>query len=207
MTVPQQTGVTRPVTKRGQATRSALLKAAEEVFGESSYDRAAVSEITRRAGVAQGTFYVYFPDKKSAFIELVHHLNEILRRTIATAIGDATDRMDMESIGLRTFFQFIRDHSALYQVMREAQFVDRDTYAWHYETLATGYKRGLESAIGEGQLDPSLDTVVAVDALLGMTEFFGWKYGIQQGGTPSEDQFDQILGFMSRGLMYQGVGP
>ncbi len=207
MAIPQQTAVTRPVTKRGQATRSALLKAAEEVFGESSYDRAAVSEITRRAGVAQGTFYVYFPDKKSVFIELVHHLNEVLRRTIATAIGDATDRMEMESIGLRTFFQFIQDHSALYQVMREAQFVDPDTYAWHYETLATGYKRGLESAIGEGQLDPSLDTVVAVDALLGMTEFFGWKYGIQQGGTPSEDQFDQILGFMSRGLMYQGVGP
>ena len=106
------------MTKRGQATRRSLVKAAEEVFGEFSYERASVSEITRRAGVAQGTFYVYFPDKKSVFIELVHHLNEILRRTIATAIGDATDRMEMESIGLRTFFEFIHEHTALYQVMR-----------------------------------------------------------------------------------------
>jgi len=198
------TGVTQPVTKRGQATRSAILKAAEEVFGEYSYDRAPVSEITRRAGVAQGTFYVYFPDKKAVFIELVHHLNRILRRTIATAIGDATDRMEMERVGLRTFFQFIQDHTALYQVMREAQFVDPDTYAWHYDTLAIGYKRGLEEAIERGQLDPSLDTAIAVDALLGMAEFVGWRYGILGGGMPNDEQFEQLFGLISRGLMYKG---
>ena len=168
MTATHQQGVVQPVTKRGQATRRSLVKAAEEVFGESSYERASVSEITRRAGVAQGTFYVYFPDKKSVFIELVHHLNEILRRTIATAIGDATDRMEMESIGLRTFFEFIHDHAALYQVMREAQFVDPETYAWHYETLARGYKEGLEAAMASGQLSGELDSESAVDALLGM---------------------------------------
>jgi AcrR family transcriptional regulator len=204
MTASEQTGTTQPATKRGQATRNALLKAAEEVFGEYAYDRAPVSEITRRAGVAQGTFYIYFPDKKAVFIELVHHLNAILRRTIASAIGDTSDRMEVERIGLRTFFQFIKDHTALYQVMREAQFVDPDTYAWHYETLAIGYKQGLETAIGRGQLSEDLDVVIAVDALLGMTEFFGWKYGIQGSGIPTDDQFDQILGFMSRGLMYQG---
>ena len=74
--------VTMPVTKRGHATRQSILKAAEEVFGEFGFDRASISEITRRAGVAQGTFYVYFPDKKSVFTELVHHLNTILRRFI-----------------------------------------------------------------------------------------------------------------------------
>jgi len=191
------------VTKRGQATRRSLVKAAEEVFGEFSYERASVSEITRRAGVAQGTFYVYFHYNKSVFIELVHHLNEILRRTIATAIGDATDRMEMESIGLRTFFEFIHEHTALYQVMREAQFVDPETYAWHYETLAKGYEEGLKAAMASGQLSSELDSESAVDALLGMTEFVGWKYGVERGGTPTEQQFEHMLGFISRGLMYQ----
>ena len=69
-----------PVTAKGRATRRALLDAAEAVFGEYSYDRASISEITRRAGVAQGTFYLYFPDKKAAFVELVHVLNHDLRR-------------------------------------------------------------------------------------------------------------------------------
>ncbi len=67
-------GPKAPPTAKGRATRQAILEAAEEVFGELSYDRASIAEITRRAGVAQGTFYVYFADKKAAFIELVHVL-------------------------------------------------------------------------------------------------------------------------------------
>jgi AcrR family transcriptional regulator len=44
-----------PVTARGEATRRKILDAAEEVFGEMGYYEASISEITRRAGVAQGT--------------------------------------------------------------------------------------------------------------------------------------------------------
>lgn len=196
--------VATPVTKRGHATRQAILRAAEEVFGEEGYDGASISEITRRAGVAQGTFYVYFPDKKAVFIELVHHLNSILRRTIATELSGVSDRLEMERLGIRTFFVFVHEHAALYMVMREAQFVDPETYAWHYETLAEGYRRGLQTAIDAGQLDPRLDIEIATDALLGIAEFVGWKYAIQRGGSPTDEQFDQLMAFIARGLMYQG---
>ena len=96
-----------PQTAKGRATRQAILDAAEEVFGELSYDKASIAEITRRAGVAQGTFYLYFPDKKSAFIELVHQMNHDLRRMLSEAIADSPDRLTAERIGLRTFFQNI----------------------------------------------------------------------------------------------------
>jgi AcrR family transcriptional regulator len=54
--------------------RTQLLTAARAVFGKKGYDEATVSEIVTRAGVAQGTFYLYFPGKQSlagAFAELV----------------------------------------------------------------------------------------------------------------------------------------
>jgi AcrR family transcriptional regulator len=117
-----------PPTAKGRATRRALLQAAEEVFGELSYDRASIAEITSRAGVAQGTFYVYFPDKKSAFIELVHQLNHDLRRAIAEATADAPDRLAVERIGFRTFFDYVMLHEPLYRIVRESQFVDPETY-------------------------------------------------------------------------------
>ena len=53
-----------PATSRGQRTRNKLLDAAEQVFGEQGYEKASIVEITRTAGVAQGTFYVYFESKK-----------------------------------------------------------------------------------------------------------------------------------------------
>jgi AcrR family transcriptional regulator len=54
--------------------RTQLLLAARAVFARKGYDEATVSEIVGRAGVAQGTFYLYFPGKEAlagAFAELV----------------------------------------------------------------------------------------------------------------------------------------
>jgi len=203
MTTPTTGKPNLPVTKRGQATRAALLKAAEQVFGEYSYERASVSEITRRAGVAQGTFYVYFSDKKAAYVELVHELNALMRRTIAIAIGEETDRMEMERTGFLTFFEFVNEHTALYKIMREAEFVDPDLYRWHYETLGRGYRKGVQAAIDAGQLAAGLDAETAADILMGLSEYIGWKYVIRGEGAPSHEAFEQIMGFIARGLMYR----
>lgn len=54
--------------------RTQLLTAARSVFARKGYDDSTVAEIVGRAGVAQGTFYLYFPGKESlagAFAELV----------------------------------------------------------------------------------------------------------------------------------------
>jgi AcrR family transcriptional regulator len=43
--------------------RTQLLAAARDVFSKKGYDNATVSEIVGKAGVAQGTFYLYFAGK------------------------------------------------------------------------------------------------------------------------------------------------
>jgi AcrR family transcriptional regulator len=54
--------------------RTQLLDSARAVFAKKGYEDATVSEIVSRAGVAQGTFYLYFPGKEAlagAFAELL----------------------------------------------------------------------------------------------------------------------------------------
>lgn len=189
-----------PATPRGRATRRALLDAAEEVFGELSYDRASVAEITRRAGVAQGTFYVYFPDKEAAFVQLVRELNHSLRKTIAMAVDGLTDRIEIERAGFRSFYEYVTKHSALYKIVREAEFVNEEIYRWHYRTLSAGYVRGLEKAIEAGQIRSDLDPETTAQLLMGIAEFTGGEYVLGRGGSPSEETFQQILGFIERGL-------
>ena len=50
--------------------RVQILNAARNVFKEKGYETATISEIVKQAGVAQGTFYLYFDSKKSIVIEL-----------------------------------------------------------------------------------------------------------------------------------------
>src|SRR5580658_5851521 len=52
---------------QGEATRSDLLGAARELFGERGYGATSVEEIVARAGVTKGALYHHFSDKESLF--------------------------------------------------------------------------------------------------------------------------------------------
>lgn len=48
-----------------------ILEAAFEVFGECGLAGARLDDIARRAGVAKGTIYLYFPNKEALFKEMI----------------------------------------------------------------------------------------------------------------------------------------
>src|SRR3546814_6669921 len=59
-----------PRTERGRRTLRALLDAAAAEFGEKGFHDGSISAITRRAGVALGTFYTYFDRSEEHTSEL-----------------------------------------------------------------------------------------------------------------------------------------
>src|SRR5687768_2660889 len=115
-----------PVSARGKRSRERLLRAAESVFGEHGFEDASIAEICRLAGCSLGSFYVYFPDKRHAFVELVDSLGARLRATLTRAVvkAGAKDRLAVERAGLLAFFRFLREHRTLYRIVRQSEFVD-----------------------------------------------------------------------------------
>jgi len=71
----------RPRTRRKQARPAELLAAALDCFVEKGFAATRMEDIARRAGVAKGTFYLYFPSKEAVFEALVR---ETLLPRIAT---------------------------------------------------------------------------------------------------------------------------
>jgi AcrR family transcriptional regulator len=57
-------------TRRGDATRARLLKAAVELLEKGGYAAASVTSVASRAGVATGSLYRHFPSKASMFVEV-----------------------------------------------------------------------------------------------------------------------------------------
>ena len=45
--------------------RTQILDAARSILAEKGFEATTVSEVVAKAGVAQGTFYLYFPSKAS----------------------------------------------------------------------------------------------------------------------------------------------
>src|SRR5699024_4093275 len=90
----------RPTTARGEATRQKILLAADHEFGQQSFFRGSVSDITHRAGVAQGTFYIYFETKQDVFRELVRHMGREVRRMLTHAVEPGVPRLVAARQGL-----------------------------------------------------------------------------------------------------------
>ncbi len=188
-----------PVTQRGQKTRQKLLRAAETIFGEKGYERASIADITRKSGVALGTFYVYFPDKQSIFVEVVDELGERLRRLIAEAVVGLTHRIDVEREGLRTFFQFAREHPNLYRVVRQAEFVDEACYRRYYDRFAKGYVRGLTQAMEAGQVR-RMDPESLAYCLMGIGDFLGMRWVIWEGDPSIDGVLDTAMALIRHGM-------
>ena len=53
------------IAKKKEEKRSALLNAAFELFTVKGLHQTSISDISKKAGVAKGTFYLYFKDKYS----------------------------------------------------------------------------------------------------------------------------------------------
>lgn len=188
----------RPATARGEATRRKLLEAAEAELGEKGFHAASVASITARAGVGQGTFYLYFPGKEDALRELVRHMGRELRRHLAEATQDAATRLETERRGLEAFVHFALDHRNLYRVVMESQFVDEAIYREYYETLAQGYARGLEAAQARGEVRRG-DAETQAWALMGVAHFVGLR-ALWSEGAPDRHALDSVLDFLQHGL-------
>ena len=171
---PSRDTIPAPRTTRGWRTRQKVLEGAEQVFGRDGFHRASIVDITRTAGVGQGTFYLYFPSKEALFVELVRQMGHEMRRRLAESAAGLSSRAEAEREGLRAFFEFVGQHPAMYRIVRECEFVDPEEFRNWYEELAEGYVRGISHAMQQGEFRP-LDAEVAAYCLMGMGDFLGMK--------------------------------
>ena len=107
------------ITKDPEIRKLELIKTALELFRENGCEQTSVSDIVKKVGVAQGTFYYYFKSKDdilSAVIDyyLREHLERMVRQLIADDSINATQKLQMVidaslslKSGERNFVEFL----------------------------------------------------------------------------------------------------
>lgn len=188
-----------PATPRGEATRRKLMSAAEEEFGSKGFHVASVSSITTRAGVGQGTFYLYFRTKEEIFVTLVRDIGRNLRRHMRNAVGATSDRIEAERQGMEAFFDFACRQPGLYRIVQESQFVDEGVFREYYERIAKAYAADLEAATNRGELRPG-DPEVRAWALMGAGHFLSMRHCLWAGQVPLPAAVDGLMDLVANGM-------
>ncbi len=72
--------------------RREILDAARDVFARKGYNPATIDDIVAQAGVARGTFYLYFDDKRAVFSELIDRFAAQITAAIQRIVTDDSSR-------------------------------------------------------------------------------------------------------------------
>lgn len=191
-----------PRTERGRRTLRKLLDASATEFGEKGFHEASVSSITRRAGVALGTFYTYFDSKDSLFRALVHDMSDNVKSSARSALKDDMGALEIEEAALAAFLAFAREHKEIYRIIDEAEFVDPASYRNHYQTIATRIAGRLKSGGEAGEFREDLGELEAW-AIMGMNVFVGLRYVVWGDDVP--DHSPEALARGVNRLLAEGV--
>ncbi len=151
--------------------RERILEAAVKVFAKKGYFAAKVAEIARKAGVADGTIYLYFRNKEDILVSLFEqvmagHL-ERARRDVAGAEGAAARLLAVAEHHLRGLGAN-RDLAVVFQVelRQSTKFMERFTASWLQDYFAL-LSQIIEDGQKDGSLRPDLPRKVVTKAFFG----------------------------------------
>jgi TetR/AcrR family fatty acid metabolism transcriptional regulator len=144
--------------KKSDDKRQRILQAAARVFARKGYHGARVSEIARRAEVADGTIYLYFRDKEDILVSLFDEvMREHLKRAHVEieALSGTREKLLAMARGHLGLLGGNRDLAVVFQVelRHSTKFMERFTASWlqDYFALLTGI-------VEEGQEEGTLRT-------------------------------------------------
>lgn len=140
-----------------------------------------MSSITRRAGVALGSFYTYFDSKDALFRALVADMSEMVRTSARSAISEGMGPLEIERAALAAFLRFAAEHKEIYRIIDEAEFVDPASYRTHYETIAARFADRLRAGTASGDFREGLGELEAW-AMMGINVFVGLRYVVWGAG-------------------------
>lgn len=214
--MPRQTLFNLPEEKR-----QAVIQAAIEEFADHDYASASVSRIVARAGIAKGSLYQYFEDKKELYLYLLD-----LAAQQKMAFLQAAQPPDPRT-GLfpylrwmvRVGVQFQLAHPRLSQVAYRAVYGHlpfKDELIHRVKEMSLEYFRQLvKQGIAQGDVDPSVDPELAAFVMNTVSAEFGFfitdllgvdPERLARGGSDALDMeaveraYDDLLRILEHGL-------
>jgi TetR/AcrR family transcriptional regulator, fatty acid metabolism regulator protein len=160
--------------RRSDDKRARILQAAVKVFARRGYFASRVSDVARRAGVADGTIYLYFRNKEdilvSLFDEVMSEHLEGRGRDVEPG-GDAPARLRAVAERHLGLLGRNRELAVVFQVelRQSTKFMERFTASWLQDYFAL-IAEVIEQGQREGTLRADLPVKVATKAFFGILD-------------------------------------
>ncbi|NLL43965.1 MAG: TetR/AcrR family transcriptional regulator [Firmicutes bacterium] len=141
--------------------REAIIKAAVEEFAQAPFEQASLTKIVENCGIAKGSMYQYFKDKRDLYLYIVDLAYEQKRAYVAKAFAKEGDIFSVLEEYYQESYAFALDHPLFHQVTNK--FWDNKGGSLRLElekgrlSRASDFAQFLDAAMAEGKVNGELD--------------------------------------------------
>jgi AcrR family transcriptional regulator len=183
--------------------RAAILMAAREVLATKGLEAAKISDIVARAGVAQGTFYLYFPSKSSLVIALTEEMNIQVMASVQEAVVQSESFAAAITSGITATFEVMGRYRDVLDVIHsrigigEMRALCEEMYQPFYSFISDLIRQGQMS---QDALAADVNPEIAAWLIVGLIEHAGHECFVYHTQTPSEAFIAEVARFVRGAL-------
>ena len=191
--------------ERKEAKQQLILDAAVVEIARHGYYRATVSAIARRAGVADGTIYLYFKNKEAILVS-------VFERAMRRFIEEAREIVEHVGVGAEEKLRRIvelhlsllgadRDLAVIFQVefRHTVHVLELLSHGGIRDYLAL-IARVVEQGKGEGQFRVDVDALFAAKVVFGVLDEMATDWVLSKKNVRLAAQADAVTDFLLGGL-------
>lgn len=183
--------------------RGELLRVAREIFAEKGYEATTISEIVARAGVAQGTFYWYFPSKTSLIVTLAEEMESQIEDTLVSTYTASDHLSKMIEQSVTRAFHIMEQYRDVLAIIRSTTSRRIETPSEHariftpYYALIANFIRQEQA---KGTLNPAINADVTATLIVGTIYYTAEECYVYHSPIPAETFITETAHFVQRAL-------
>lgn len=188
-----------PATVRGARTRAALVAAARKVFERDGYLDAKLTDITKAAGCATGSFYTYFANKEEIFAAVLEQAQQDMMHPGMGRVGGTDDPYAVLEASNRAYLEAYRRNAKLMGLLEQVAQIDPTFRAFRSQRADAFVQRnaaGIADLQARGIAGADVDPRLASLALSGMVSRLA--YGAFVLGEAVDIDFEALVGTVTR---------
>lgn len=149
-----------------------IVQAAVQVFREKGIDKTTISDIVKVAGIAQGTFYLYFPSKLALMPAIAEVMVEKTMHVVKETVKDEASFVTKLEQLVEAIFLVTRDYNEIQALIYSGLASTEHLKEW--ETVYAPFYKWISDLLAEAKLEGIVRSTAQVDQtaklLIGLVE-------------------------------------
>lgn len=189
--------------KKSEEKYDKILQASIKVISEKGYESTSITDIVKIAGIAQGTFYLYFPSKSALIPAIADHLLTITFEQIKKNVSDQDSFWQVLEKVISITFQITESYKDILVLCYSGLAIDHSMEKWEmiYQPFYQWFENRMNQAIKNNEIIPSVDVKLTTKMIISLMENTAERYFIGNEHDALEEEYQaEIFHFVKRSL-------